>query len=91
MAYVTTNPPAEIAQTIGGSTRMWVYKSADPIATVNTANYFTNGASLGMKVNDIIYIVDTVNGVVDIAVVNATGNGTTDISDGLRITATDTD
>ena len=91
MAYNVANPPAEIWQTIGGGTRGWVYKSADPIATVNTANYFTNGGDLGMKVNDIIYIVDTVNGLVDIAVVNATGNGTTDITDGLRITATDTD
>lgn len=91
MAYSTANPPAEVWQTIGGGTRCWVYKSTDAIATVNTANYFTNGGTLGMKVNDVIYIVDTTNGLVDIAVVNATGNGTVDITNGLRITETDSD
>lgn len=91
MAYSTANPPAEVWQTVGGGTRMWVYKSADPIATVNTANYITNGGTLGMKVNDVVMVIDTVNALVDFCVVQATGNGTTDLTDGLRITATDTD
>lgn len=91
MAYSTANPPALFANGVGGMARFWIYKSADPIATVNTANYFTNGASLGMKLWDPICVIDTTNGLLDWCVVNAIGNGTTDLSDGLRFTATDTD
>jgi len=91
MAYSTANPPALFANGVGGMARLWFYKSADPIATVNTANYFTNGGDLGMKVDDPILVIDTVNHLLHWAIVNATGNGTTDISDGLAITATDSD
>jgi hypothetical protein len=91
MAYVTTNPPALFASAVGGMSRFWVYKSADPIATVNTANYFTNGGALGLKVGDLMYVWDTVNALGHLVFVNATGNGTTDITDGLAITSTDTD
>jgi hypothetical protein len=79
------------ANGVGGATRFWFYKSADPIATVNTANYFTNGSTLGLKVGDVMCVIDTANTLVDWVVVNAIGNGTTDVTDGLRITATDTD
>lgn len=91
MAYSTQNPPALWANGVGGQARFWFYKSADPIATVNTANYFTNGADLGLKVGDVMLVIDTVNVLCDWVVINAVGNGTTDISDGLRITATDSD
>lgn len=91
MAYSTANPPMLMANGVGGAARLWFYKSADPIATVNTANYFTNGGTLGMKVDDPVLVIDTVNHLVDWCAVQATGDGTTDITDGLRITATDTD
>jgi hypothetical protein len=91
MAYSTQNPPMLMANGVGGAMRLWFYKSADPIATVNTANYFTNGGDLGLKVGDPIFVADTVNNTLHIAFVNATGNGTTDIPDGLAVTATDTD
>lgn len=38
---------------------MWVYASADAIATVQGAAYFSNGIQLGMQVNDIVHVVDT--------------------------------
>lgn len=91
MAYSTGNPPDLFASSVGGKRRFWVYTSADPIATVNTANYFTNGGSLGLKVGDLMYIWDTVNSLGHLAFVNATGNGTTDITDGTAINAVDTD
>jgi hypothetical protein len=52
MSYSTNNPPLQIgsgALTGFGSAeapsapKMWVYASADPIATVQGAAYFTNG------------------------------------------------
>lgn len=91
MAYAVANPPALIASAVGGMARLWYYKSVDAIATVNTANYFTNGGTLGMKVGDIVLIIDTTNTLVHIAFVNATGNGTTDVTDGLAVTSTDGD
>lgn len=91
MAYDTKNPPMLFANGVGGAARLWIYKSADPIATVNTANYFTNGGTLGLKVGDPMFVIDTANALVHIAFVNATGDGTTDVSDGLAVTSTDTD
>jgi hypothetical protein len=59
--YDTANPPALIAQGIGGVTgaRIWFHKSAtDVAATVDAAGYFSNGVSLGMVVNDIVLHTD---------------------------------
>lgn len=56
--YSTSNPPAQIAQTVTGKS-VWLYSSADDDATVNGASYFSNGVSLGMKVGDIVLVVDT--------------------------------
>lgn len=70
MAYNTSNPPVPVSsgplagyganepgvgQTIP---KLWVYSSADPIATVQAAGYFSNGLALGMRVNDIVHVID---------------------------------
>lgn len=69
MAYNTANPPVKVttgilakvntteATTVGGD--IWVYKSADAIATVQAAGYFSNGLQLGMAVDDIVFVFDT--------------------------------
>lgn len=59
MAYVASNSPSLIAEMIGGAGSVWLYRSADDDATVNGANYFTNGVALGMKVGDIVLVIDT--------------------------------
>ncbi len=59
MAYSTSSPPALVANTVGGNGAVWLYKSADDDATVNGASYFTNGIPLGMKVGDIVLVIDT--------------------------------
>lgn len=89
MAYSTQNPPMLFANGVGGASRFWIYKSPDPIATVNTAGYFTDGATLGLKVTDLMIVIDTTNLLVDLVVVNSLNP--VDITDGLRVTATDTD
>ncbi len=91
MAYSTANPPMLFANGVGGAARFWIYKSADPIATVDTANYFTNGGALGIKVGDPIIVIDTANTLLQLTFFNATGNGTTDLANGLVVTSTDTD
>lgn len=60
MAYSTSNPPALVTQRVGANSgAIWMYLSTDAAATVNGANYFSNGDELGMKVNDSVRIVDT--------------------------------
>jgi len=70
MAYALTNPPVKISEgpLAGFNTTeagafpggaVWLYKSADVIATVEGANYFSNAQALGMQPLDLIYIVDT--------------------------------
>lgn len=71
MAYNVANPPVAISMgplagfnttegpNVGG--KIWLYKSADPIGTVDAAGYFTNGLGLGMQVGDIVFVYDSVN------------------------------
>lgn len=59
MSYSTANQPMLIAQGVGGNGNIWLYKSADDDATVNGASYFTDGVKLGMKVGDIVLVIDT--------------------------------
>jgi len=59
MAYATTNPPQKVAGGIGGGVSLWLYSSDDVHTDVDAANYFTDGAALGLKVNDIMIVSDT--------------------------------
>lgn len=59
MAYNTSNPPALIAEKIGGGGSLWLYSSADDDATVNGAGYVSNAGALGMAVGDIVLVIDT--------------------------------
>lgn len=95
MAYSTDNPPRLIAQSVGaGSGAIWVYQSTDPVTTVRVDGYFSNGYDLGMRKNDIVFVTDTDSSPVATqicTVVQAEETGTVDLSDGVAITATDTD
>ena len=94
MAYATTLPPALVAQPIGGGAgKQWVYRSTDGAATVDAANYITDGGSLGMSVADHVYVIDTDASpvITTLHQVSATGNGTTDLNDLTTITQTDSD
>lgn len=67
--YETTNPPTIIAGPLagfntpegGGNTtpRLWLYASADPIATVQGAAYISDGIQRGLQVGDIVFVIDT--------------------------------
>lgn len=59
MAYVATNPPNLIAQSVGAAPALWVYASTDVHTDVDATDYFANGAALGMRVNDIVIVVKT--------------------------------
>lgn len=77
MAYSTSNPPQLIGQGIGGNGKCWLYKSADAIADVDAAGYFTNAGDLGISTGDEITIIDTTNGLTSKGKVTVTaGAGT---------------
>jgi hypothetical protein len=70
MAYNTANPPVPVSdgplagyganEPGAGQTipKIWVYSSADAIATVQGAAYFSNGLTLGMRLNDVVFVID---------------------------------
>lgn len=71
---------------------VWAYKTADTIATVNTADYFLSAIN-EINLGDMILVYSSTGGtpVMTIAYVNANNGTTIDIVDGLTVTATDTD
>lgn len=76
MAYSTLNPPRIIATSVGSSDgALWMYVSADVLATVIGAGYITNGDDLGMKVGDVVLVSDTTTPLGSIAVVDAVAAG----------------
>lgn len=83
---------AVVAQNGTDLPRIFIYKTTDALADVNTAGYF-NGASKILRVLDVIKLFTSVGGtpVVSEAYVNANASGAVDITDGVVLTATDTD
>jgi hypothetical protein len=84
MAYTTSNPPALLAQGIGGVGKMWQYRSTDASSAVDADGYVTNASALGMTVGDGVIVVDTDASppTVGMAFVNAvTAGGAADITD----------
>jgi hypothetical protein len=60
MTYATTNPPKLVAQPIAGP-RLWIYTSEDVSTDVDATGYFTNGYALGMRVGDVVHVIETDN------------------------------
>ena len=64
MAYATTNPPFKTGGSgIGGANanNIWHYNSEDVSTDVDASGYFTNGYDLGMKVGDVVHVIETDN------------------------------
>jgi hypothetical protein len=92
MAYSSTGLNAAGGQSkAGNAPQIWTYTSADAIATVNTSGYFDSASSL-LKVGDIIFVYDSATPTMSIVfVLSKSSAGVVDVSDGLTVTATDTD
>jgi hypothetical protein len=75
----------------GNAPGLFLYKTADTQATVNTAGYFNSIAAL-LTVGDIIFVYDSTTPSLVLTYVNAvSGAGVVDIADGTTVSATDTD
>lgn len=92
MTYNVSNQPRLMHQDIGVGPRLWTYKSADAMATVDGSGYFTDGYALGMRDGDFIYVFNTTGKIVSGHWINVTGT-VVDLSDGttLATNATNTD
>lgn len=78
---------SKLVGTLSGSFNIWVYEHTDAIATVNSAGYFSDGAARGLKENDLMIVKDTTNDLLDFVRVK----DDYDVTDGLRVTDTDSD
>jgi ClpP class serine protease len=92
MAFLKKNLVLVNQSGVPGSPKMWIYNTTDTIADVNTADYFLNANDI-LTVNDVILVVSSTGGtpVHSFVIVNAVSSSTVDVSDGLTITATDSD
>jgi len=91
MAYATSNPPELL---IGlQNFRMWIYKSTDASSAVDASGYITDGYARGMRQGDIVLVQDTDASPIatQICMVTSDTSEVIDLSDGVAITATDTD
>lgn len=89
MAYNQNNLALISTTMFNGAWRLWVYRSADALATVVAAGYISNGYDMGMKVDDMVIVVDTTNHLTDFCIAaSVTANGSADLTNGLRVTAT---
>jgi hypothetical protein len=61
MAYVAgTNRPILMIPAIGAGPALWYYRHAtDPHTDIDAAGYFSDGATFGMKANDVMIVIDT--------------------------------
>lgn len=77
---------------IGGDSNgsLWMYTSADAIATVNSAGYF-NGAANMLAVRDLIIVCDTNAPTTNFVNVLSNTGTVVDVSDGTAVVETDGD
>jgi len=93
MAFSSTGLNSAGAESkAGNAPQMWTYTTTDAIGDVNTAGYFNSIASL-VKVGDIIFCHTSTGGTAAMSIVwvNANSGTVVDVTDGLTVTATDSD
>jgi hypothetical protein len=92
MAYSATGFATIAASKAGNAPSMYSYATADTIATVNTEGYF-NALATVLNVGDVILVRSSTGGTQALTLVYVASNasGVVDVTDGLTITATDSD
>ena len=77
---------------VGGDSNgsLWMYTSADAIATVNTAGYFNSAANM-LDVRDLIIVRFTTVPTTNFCTVLSNTGSVVDVSDGTAVAETDGD
>lgn len=95
MAYSTSNPPMCLVSAMNASSNnIWLYKSTDAATAVDADGYITNGEALGMRVGDIVFVLDTDASPIALTVhvVSAINtDGSVDLADGVALGSTNSD
>lgn len=83
---------SRIGSSAGDAPTIYSYTTTDTIATVNTADYFLDAIN-EIEVNDVIFVASSTGGtpVISIVYCNSNTGSAIDVTDGLTVTATDTD
>ena len=91
MAFASTGFVTVCASKAGNAPSMYLYKTSDTQATVNTSGYFNDLSSV-LSVGDIIFVYSTDStGSLVVTYVNSNSSGVVDVTDGTTIGATDSD
>lgn len=92
MAFSTTGFATIGASKAGNSPSVYSYATTDTIADVNTEGYF-NTMSDTLSVGDMIIVRSSTGGtqVMSLVFVASNASGVVDVTDGLTVTATDSD
>jgi len=91
MAFASTGFVTVCASKAGNAPSMYLYKTSDTQATVNTQGYFDSLSSV-LSVGDIIFVYSTDStGSLVVTYVNSNSGGVVDVTDGTAIGATDSD
>lgn len=92
MAFSATGFATVSASKAGNAPAMHTYATTDAIADVNTSGYFNSIASI-LNVGDVIFCYTSTGGTAAMSVVwvNSNASGVVDVTDGLTVTATDSD
>jgi hypothetical protein len=77
---------------VGGDSNgsLWMYSTADTIATVNTSGYFNSAADM-LSVRDLIIVRDTNAPTTNFVTVLSNTGSVVDVSDGTAVAETDGD
>ena len=59
MAYSTSNPPKLLVPSLGQAPALWGYRSTNTSTEILASNFFSDGAALGMQVNDLLITVSS--------------------------------
>lgn len=92
MTFASAGFMTVAASKAGNAPAMHTYKTADAIGDVNTSGYFNAIASI-LNVGDVIFCHTSTGGTpaVSIVWVNSNTGSVVDVTDGLTVTATDSD
>ena len=84
MAYVTAQLVCMVPH-FGGNPAWWNYYGVDVHTDVDAADFFSDGSDKGMKVNDVVFVMDTTTpfGVTAHAVTVVTAGGAASIGAAL--------
>ena len=68
-----------------GKNTVWGYTSADAVATVAGAGYFSDALQRGMQVNDLVFVIDTATPLVSTARVQSFTGNAANLSAGVTV------